>query len=54
MRYSREQAEFDRAIGFMDATFALALTLLVTTLEVDRAATCPQPIRPTPIGSVMS
>ena len=34
-RYSREQGEFDRAIGFVDATFALALTLLVTTLDVD-------------------
>ena len=33
-RYSREQGEFDRAIGFVDATFALALTLLVTTLDV--------------------
>jgi uncharacterized membrane protein len=33
-RYGREEAEFDRAIGFVDATFALALTLLVTTLEV--------------------
>jgi uncharacterized membrane protein len=35
MRFSREDAEFGRAIGFMDATFALALTLLVTTLDVD-------------------
>jgi uncharacterized membrane protein len=34
IRYSRAQAEFDRAIGFIDATFALALTLLVTTLDV--------------------
>jgi uncharacterized membrane protein len=34
-RYSRDQGEFDRAIGFVDATFALALTLLVTTLNVD-------------------
>ena len=33
-RYSREQGEFDRAIGFVDATFALALTLLVTTLDI--------------------
>jgi uncharacterized membrane protein len=33
-RYSREEGEFDRAIGFVDATFALALTLLVTTLDV--------------------
>lgn len=32
-RYSRDQGEFDRAIGFVDATFALALTLLVTTLD---------------------
>ena len=35
LRYSRDQPEFDRAIGFIDATFALALTLLVTTLGVD-------------------
>jgi uncharacterized membrane protein len=34
-RYARDQGEFDRAIGFVDATFALALTLLVTTLDVD-------------------
>jgi hypothetical protein len=33
--YDREQGEFDRAIGFIDATYALALTLLVTTLEVE-------------------
>ena len=35
MRFGRDDSEFDRAIGFMDATFALALTLLVTTLDVD-------------------
>jgi uncharacterized membrane protein len=35
MRYSREQSEFDRAIAFIDATFALALTLLITTLDID-------------------
>jgi uncharacterized membrane protein len=34
-RYSRDQGEFDRAIGFVDATFALALTLLVTAVDVD-------------------
>jgi uncharacterized membrane protein len=34
-RYSRDQGEFDRAIGFVDATYALALTLLVTTINVD-------------------
>jgi uncharacterized membrane protein len=34
LRWSREESEFDRAIGFLDATFALALTLLVTTLDV--------------------
>jgi TMEM175 potassium channel family protein len=34
VRYSRQESEFDRAIGFLDATFALALTLLVTTLDV--------------------
>src|SRR5215218_4256217 len=33
-RFSRDRGEFDRAIGFFDATFALALTLLVTTLDV--------------------
>lgn len=34
MRYSREQSEFDRALAFIDATFALALTLLITTLDI--------------------
>jgi uncharacterized membrane protein len=33
--YKRDDSEFDRAIGFVDATYALALTLLVTTLDVD-------------------
>ena len=35
--YDREEGEFDRAIGFIDATYALALTLLVTTLEIEDA-----------------
>ena len=34
VRYTRDDSEFDRAIGFVDATYALALTLLVTTLDV--------------------
>jgi uncharacterized membrane protein len=34
-RYERDDAGFDRAIGFVDATYALALTLLVTTLDID-------------------
>ena len=34
MRYSREQSEFDRAVGFIDATFALALTLLITSIDI--------------------
>jgi uncharacterized membrane protein len=34
MRYAREASEFDRAFAFIDATFAVALTLLVTTLDV--------------------
>jgi hypothetical protein len=33
-RYQREDQEFGRAIGFFDATYALAPTLLVTTLEI--------------------
>jgi uncharacterized membrane protein len=33
-RYKREDSEFDRAIAFIDATFAVALTLLVTTLDI--------------------
>lgn len=33
-RYLRDDAEFDRAIAFIDATFAVALTLLVTTLDI--------------------
>src|SRR5215204_3330528 len=37
MRYSRDASEFDRAIAFVDATFAVALTLLITTLEIDDA-----------------
>jgi uncharacterized membrane protein len=35
VRYPRDASEFDRAIAFVDATFALALTLLITTLDVD-------------------
>ena len=38
-RYARNASEFDRAIGFIDATFALALTLLITTLQVPDDAT---------------
>ncbi|HEX4625693.1 MAG TPA: TMEM175 family protein [Solirubrobacteraceae bacterium] len=33
-RWTRDQSEFDRAIGFVDATFAFALTLLATTLDI--------------------
>jgi uncharacterized membrane protein len=32
--YQRDDQEFGRAIGFFDATYALALTLLVTTLDI--------------------
>jgi hypothetical protein len=39
-RYSRDQGEFDRAVGFVEATFALALTLLVTSVDVDHPAHC--------------
>lgn len=35
MRYGRDGAEFDRAIAFIDATYAVALTLLITTLDID-------------------
>lgn len=35
MRYTRDQSEFDRAIAFFDATFALAATLLVMTVDID-------------------
>jgi len=35
VRYARDASEFDRAIAFIDATFAVALTLLITTLDVD-------------------
>lgn len=34
MRYSRDISEFDRAIAFIDGTFAVALTLLITTLDI--------------------
>jgi uncharacterized membrane protein len=37
-RYARDDSEFDRAIDFIDATFALALTLLITTLEIGDAS----------------
>jgi len=33
-RYTRDEAEFDRAIAFLDASFAVPLTLLITTLDV--------------------
>jgi uncharacterized membrane protein len=33
-RYRRDDSEFDRAVAFIDATFAVALTLLVTTLDI--------------------
>jgi TMEM175 potassium channel family protein len=32
-RFLRGTAEFDRALGFFDGTYAVALTLLVTTLD---------------------
>lgn len=35
MSYTREQSEFDRAITFFDATFAIAMTLLVTSLDIN-------------------
>jgi uncharacterized membrane protein len=38
-RYQRDDQEFGRAIGFFDATYALALTLLVTTLEITEPST---------------
>jgi uncharacterized membrane protein len=34
MQYSRDASEFDRAIAFIDATFAVALTLLITSLDI--------------------
>jgi uncharacterized membrane protein len=37
VRYSRDKAEFDRTIAFIDGTFAVALTLLITTLDVGNA-----------------
>ena len=45
-RYRRDDSEFDRAIAFIDATFAVALTLLVTTLDIrtDRKSDLPLPI----------
>jgi uncharacterized membrane protein len=39
MRYPRDGPEFNRALAFIDATFAVALTLLATSLDVgDRAS----------------
>jgi uncharacterized membrane protein len=46
MKYTRDQSEFDRAIAFFDATFALAMTLLVTSLDIDHD--------PSTFGSVSS
>ena len=37
-RYTREESEFDRALAFVDATFAFAMTLLVTTLDISDPA----------------
>jgi uncharacterized membrane protein len=34
VRYPRDGHEFNRAIAFFDATFAVALTLLATTLDI--------------------
>jgi uncharacterized membrane protein len=34
VRYTRDGNEFNRAIAFFDATYAVALTLLVTTLDI--------------------
>jgi uncharacterized membrane protein len=34
-RYTRDESEFDRAVAFVDATFAVALTLLATTLDLE-------------------
>jgi uncharacterized membrane protein len=34
VRYPRDGPEYNRAIAFFDATYAVALTLLVTTLEI--------------------
>jgi uncharacterized membrane protein len=34
VRYPRDGNEFNRAVAFFDATYAVALTLLVTTLDV--------------------
>jgi hypothetical protein len=43
IRYSRDQSEFDRAIAFFDATYAVALTLLATSLDInDRGSAPPQ------------
>ena len=35
MRYSRDESEFDRALAFIDASFAVPMTLLITTIEFD-------------------
>lgn len=33
-RYERDTSNFDRAVGFFDAVYGFALTLLVTTIEI--------------------
>jgi uncharacterized membrane protein len=42
MRYSRDESEFDRAVAFIDAAFALALTLLVTSLDIEPQSATPR------------
>lgn len=34
-RYERDTSNFDRALGFLDAVYGFALTLLVTTIDVE-------------------
>jgi|SRR5690625_3626046 len=34
-RYERDTSNFDRALGFFDAVYGFALTLLVTTIDVE-------------------
>ena len=42
-RYPRDSSSYDRALGFFDAVYGFALTLLVTTIDITGSATWESP-----------
>ena len=52
VRFDRESNEFDRSLGFFDATYAFALTLLVVNIDVPAAEKWSDPL--TLLASVSS